>query len=123
MTWTSSVADPGRSTVHRDVADQLDHSSKSGFSIPLAVISGSAFGGRAESPRAAGSARSSAPGCWDLPPVDAVTRVRPSTFNISFSQVADELVQAPTKLAPPPTCFVELRSKKNPRDLRHSSRC
>ena len=29
-----------------------------------------------------------------LPPVDAVIRVRPSTFGISFSQLADELVQS-----------------------------
>ena len=29
-----------------------------------------------------------------LPPVDAVVRVRPSTYAISFSQLADELVQS-----------------------------
>ena len=29
-----------------------------------------------------------------LPPVDAVIRVRPSTFGISFSQLADELAQS-----------------------------
>ena len=29
-----------------------------------------------------------------LPPVDAVIRVRPSTFGISFSQLTDELVRS-----------------------------
>ena len=29
---------------------------------------------------------------WDLPAIDAVVRIRPSTYDVPFSQLADELV-------------------------------